>query len=97
MGALAALALTLLLFAYIFWRQKNLARHTEKTRHDYLEERRSAVYDNLRDLSFEHQAGKYPEEDYLHQRAALEEEAAVILTEMDVLSRPSRTATHTRP
>ena len=89
MGAIAALTLTLLLFAYVFWPQPRLARHVEKTRHDYLEERRIAVYDNLRDLSFEHQAGKYPEEDYLAQRAALEHEASNILLEMDHLtSRP---------
>ena len=86
MGTLAALALTVLLFAYVFWPQRNLARHTEKTRRDYLEERRIAVYDNLRDLSFEHQAGKYPEEDYLAQRHALEHEASTILLEMDHLS-----------
>lgn len=86
MGALAALALTALLLAYVFWPQRNLARHTEKNRRDYLEERRIAVYDNLRDLSFEHQAGKYPEEDYLAQRAALEDEASHILLEMDHLA-----------
>ena len=86
MGAISALALTALLFAYVFWPQKNLARHTEKTRRDYLEERRIAVYDNLRDLSFEHQAGKYPEEDYLAQRHALEHEATSILLEIDHLT-----------
>jgi len=86
MGAFAALALTLLLFAYVFWPQRNLARHQEKTRRDYLEERRIVVYDNLRDLSFEHQAGKFPEEDYLAQRHALEDEASHILLEIDHLT-----------
>ena len=85
MGAAAAMVLTAGLFAYIFWPQRGLARQRQKTRLDYLQERKTAVYDNLRDLSFEYQAGKYPEEDYLAQRAGLEDEAAGILAEMDTL------------
>lgn len=86
MGTIAALGLTIVLFAYVFWPQGRLFRQAAKTRLDYLEERKTAVYDNLRDLSFEYQAGKYPEEDYATQRAGLEDEAAVILTEMDQLN-----------
>ena len=36
----------------------------DKTRVDYLRERKEAIYENLRDLNFEYQAGKYPEADY---------------------------------
>ena len=85
MGGLAAGVLTLLLFAYVFWPQGRLFQQAAKTRLDYLRERKATVYDNLRDLSFEYQAGKYPEEDYAVQRASLEDEAAGILTEMDTL------------
>ncbi len=85
MGTIAALVLTLGLFAYVFWPQGRLFQQRAKTRLDYLEERKTTVYDNLRDLSFEYQAGKYPDEDYQTQRAGLEDEAAGILHEMDVL------------
>ena len=85
MGTIAAGVLTLVLFAYVFWPQGRLFQQRQKTRLDYLEERKTTVYDNLRDLSFEYQAGKYPEEDYLAQRAGLEDEAAGILHEMDAL------------
>ena len=85
MGTIAALGMTLVLFAYVFWPQGLLFQQRQKTRLDYLEERKTTVYDNLRDLSFEYQAGKYPEEDYRVQRAGLEDEAAGILHEMDVL------------
>ncbi len=85
MGAIAAGLLTLGLFAYVFWPQGLLFKQAAKTRLDYLQERKTAVYDNLRDLSFEYQAGKYPEEDYQAQRAGLEDEAAAILMEMDRL------------
>ncbi len=48
----------------------------EKTRLAYLQERKEAVYENLRDLNFEHQAGKLPDQDYQSLKASLEEEAA---------------------
>jgi hypothetical protein len=87
MSILAASLLTLALFAWIFWPEKNPFRQRVKTRVDYLGERKEVVYENLRDLSFEYKAGKYPEEDYAAQRVALENEAAGILAEMDTLGR----------
>ena len=72
-------------FAYIFWPQERIAAPVEKTRLDYLKERKDVVYDNLRDLNFEFRAGKYPEDDYMRQRDSLEVEAAKIVTEMETL------------
>jgi hypothetical protein len=82
---LAPALLLIACFAYIFWPQPKLAAVVEKTRLDYLRERREVVYDNLRDLNFEYRAGKYPEDDYAKQRDSLESEAARIITEMDTL------------
>jgi cbb3-type cytochrome oxidase subunit 3 len=72
---------------YIFWPQQRLALTPthEKTRLDYLRERKDVIYDNLRDLNFEYRAGKFPEADYARQREALEQEAAQVLSEMDLL------------
>ena len=44
--------------------------------------RKDAVYENLRDLSFEYKAGKFPESDYQAMKMSLEEEAAMILAEI---------------
>jgi len=82
---LAPALLLVLCFAYIFWPQPKLAAVVEKTRLDYLRERKEVVYDNLRDLNFEFRAGKYPADDYTKQRNSLESEAARILTEIDSL------------
>jgi hypothetical protein len=82
---LPPLLLVLGCLAYIFWPQPRLAAVTEKTRLDYLRERREVIYENLRDLNFEFRAGKYPEADYASQRDALEGEAATVLTEIDSL------------
>lgn len=71
--------------AYIFWPQRRLAAAPEKTRLDYLRERKDVIYENLRDLNFEYKAGKYPQTDYVAQRDALENEAATVLAEMESL------------
>ena len=82
---IAPALLLLACFAYIFWPQPKLDAVIEKTRLDYLRERKEVVYDNLRDLNFEYKAGKYPEDDFAKQRNSLESEAAKVLAEMDTL------------
>lgn len=72
-------------FLYVFWPERNVEAQHAKTRLEYLRERREVLYDNLRDLNFEHSAGKYPEEDYAAQRALLENEAAETVAEIDLL------------
>jgi hypothetical protein len=44
-----------------------------------LEERKKAVYDNLKDLHFEHLAGKLNDADFERTRAMLEQEAAGVV------------------
>lgn len=81
----ACAALTLAVLVYIFWAPAELQAAPEKTRLTYLRERKEAVYENLRDLNFEYKAGKMPEADYESMKTALEEEAAALLSEMDLL------------
>jgi len=78
----------LLLFGtlfYVFYPERHVEEQHQKTRLEYLRERKEVLYDNLRDLNFEYRAGKYVEEDYALQQAALENEAAEVLAEIDVL------------
>ena len=82
----AIVALSLGCFVYMFWPERNPFVQADKTRVDYLRERKDAIYENLRDLNFEYLAGKYPEADYAEQRRALEDEAAQVIAEMDTLS-----------
>jgi hypothetical protein len=86
MGVVAAGVLTLLIFAYMFWPERNPFVQADKTRVDYLRERKEVIYENLRDLNFEFQAGKYPEADYERQRVGLEDEVALVIAEMDLLT-----------
>lgn len=93
-GELAGVLLTLALLVYTFWPENVFASQRQKTRLDYLLERKEQLYENLRDLNFEYLAGKYPESEYAEQRRALEDEAAQVIAEMDVLTargmRPGR-------
>jgi hypothetical protein len=84
-GELAGAALMIALFIYTFWPENVFASQREKTRLDFLLERKEQLYENLRDLNFEYRAGKYPEEDFAAQRAQLENEAAVLLAEIEHL------------
>jgi hypothetical protein len=82
---LPPLLLLLACGAFIFWPQRTVIAAPEKTRLDYLRERKDVIYENLRDLNFEFRAGKYPETDYATQRESLEAEAATVLAEIDSL------------
>jgi hypothetical protein len=82
---IAGLFLLFALLVYTFWPENVFASQREKTRLDFLEERKEQLYENLRDLNFEYRAGKYPDEDFQAQRAQLEKEAAQLLAEIDHL------------
>jgi hypothetical protein len=82
-GSLMAIAL----FVYTFWPENAFAAQRQKTRLDYLEERKEQLYENLRDLNFEYRAGKYPEEDFMAQRTQLENETAQLMAEIEHLQR----------
>jgi hypothetical protein len=84
-GLIAGMLLLFALFIYTFWPENAFASQKEKSRLDFLLERKEQLYENLRDLTFEYRAGKYPEEDFETQRAQLEHETAELLAEIDSL------------
>ena len=82
LGACLALAIAVALFIfYIQPDASDLAPH--RTKLDQLLERRDTIYDNLRDLRFEYRSGKYSEGDFEAMKTALENEAALVLAEID--------------
>lgn len=84
-GMIAGLFLLFALVIYTFWPENGFASQKEKTRLEFLLERKDQLYENLRDLNFEYRAGKYPEEDFQAQRAQLEAETAQLLAEIELL------------
>jgi hypothetical protein len=87
LGLVLGCLVAMVLFLYTFWPENAFASQRQKTRLDYLEERKEQLYENLRDLNFEFRAGKYPEEDFREQRSQLENETAQLVAEMDHLER----------
>jgi hypothetical protein len=84
-GACLALALaTGLCTFYIQPDASDLAPHRSKL--DQLLERRDTIYDNLRDLRFEFRSGKYAENDYEAMKTTLENDAALVLAEIDQIT-----------
>ena len=83
--ACALLLIATLLFIFGVRREpSDFAPH--RTKLDQLLDRRDAIYENLRDLRFEHRAGKFSEADYDEIQHSLEIEAARVLGEMDTLT-----------
>jgi hypothetical protein len=81
-ATLSCIMVTLCVLFYVFYLPGILNLGPEKTRLAYLQERKEAIYENMRDLNFEQQAGKLPDQDYQSLKLSLEEEAAGVLAEM---------------
>ena len=85
MMVFACMALTAAVLIYMFSVPESVHQGREQTRIAFLEERKEAVYENLRDLNFEYKAGKLPDTDYHSMKNALEQEASTILAEISAL------------
>jgi len=71
------------LLVYVFAPGRESFQSVDKSRLVFLHERKEVIYENLRDLNFEYRAGKYPQQDYDNLRTSLENEAALVLAEID--------------
>jgi hypothetical protein len=49
----------------------------------HLDERKAAIYENLRDLQFEYRVGKLSDQDYQQTKQDLQKELAAVLAEVD--------------
>jgi hypothetical protein len=49
----------------------------------HLDERKAAIYENLRDLQFEYRVGKLSDQDYQETKKDLQKELAAVLAEVD--------------
>jgi len=65
------------------------------TRH--LEERRAAIYENLRDLQFEYRVGKLSDADYQQTKLSLQKELAVVIGEIERVAKGGLTAANLAP
>jgi hypothetical protein len=78
----AALVVGALLYI-LFIRVKDIPAPEPVSPLQHLEDRKAAIYDNLRDLQFEYRVGKLSDEDYQRTKISLQKELAVVLGEME--------------
>lgn len=64
-------------------RAKNLPPPEPVSPVRHLEERRAAIYENLRDLQFEYRVGKLSDADYQQTKLGLQKELAGVLAEIE--------------
>jgi len=97
----SSIALFALVLLFVFWvRPSDLPASPPPNPAAYLEERKAAIYENLRDLTFEFRLGKLSDSDYEKSKLGLQEELACVMSEIDALTstapapaRPARTQT----
>src|SRR5678816_3519697 len=66
-------------------RPKDLPAPEPVSPFDYLDERKAAIYENLRDLQFEYRVGKLSDLDYQQTKQDLQKELAAVLAQIDQL------------
>jgi rRNA maturation endonuclease Nob1 len=71
------------LFFTLFVRAKDVPEPLPVSPVQHLEDRKQAIYENLRDLQFEYRLGKLSDEDYQQTKQALQKELAIVLAEME--------------
>lgn len=71
------------LFFTLFIRAKDVPEPIPVSPVQHLEDRKQAIYDNLRDLQFEYRLGKLSDSDYQQTKQALQKELAGVLAEME--------------
>src|SRR5213083_499207 len=64
-------------------RPKDLPEPEPVSPFQHLDERKAAIYENLRDLQFEYRVGKLSDADYQQTKAGLQKELAGVLGEIE--------------
>jgi hypothetical protein len=82
----AALTIGVLVFT-LFIRAKDIPPPEPVSPVQHLEDRKAAIYDNLRDLQFEYRVGKLSDEDYQQTKVALQSELAGVLAEIEEIAK----------
>ena len=85
--AVAVLLAVGALFFTLFIRVQDVPEPLPVSPIQHLEDRKQAIYDNLRDLQFEYRLGKLSDEDYQQNKQALQRELAMVLAETEETSK----------
>ena len=92
------------MFYTLFVRPRDIPEPLPVSPIQHLDDRKYAIYDNLRDLQFEYRLGKLSDEDYQQNKQALQRELAIVLAETEetikrlgLTTKPKRKPTNVCP
>lgn len=81
--ALASLVAVVVMVFILSVRSKDLPAPEPVSPFQHLDERKAAIYENLRDLQFEYRVGKLSDQDYQQTKLDLQRELAGVMAEID--------------
>ena len=81
------LLLAVTLLYTLFVRAKDIPPPDPVSPTQHLDERKAAIYENLRDLQFEYRVGKLSDTDYQQTKLALQRELAVVLAGIEKIAK----------
>ena len=81
--ALAGLIAVAVIVFILSVRAKDLPAPEPVSPFQHLDERKAAIYENLRDLQFEYRVGKLSDQDYQQTKLDLQRELAGVMAEID--------------
>jgi hypothetical protein len=83
--AAAVLVVAITTFFTLSVRAKDIPPPEPESPTRHLDERKAAIYENLRDLQFEYRVGKLSDADYQQTKLTLQKELAGVLASIDAL------------
>jgi hypothetical protein len=81
----------------LFVRAKDIPPPDPVSPTKHLEDRKAVIYENLRDLQFEFRVGKLSDADYQQTKLTLQKELAVVMAEIDRITKESPTKSSVSP
>ncbi len=95
--ASASALFAIVLLGILFLRESDLPKPAPVSPFQHLDERKAAIYENLRDLQFEYRVGKLSDEDYQQTKTDLQKELARVLAEVDRMKSELQVTTKMAP
>lgn len=95
--AASAILIAGTIFFILFVRDKDLPAPAPESPFQHLDDRKAAIYENLRDLQFEYRVGKLSEVDYQKTKTELQRELAKTMADIDELKQKLGVSAKARP
>jgi len=88
LGSAVVLVVAAAVLFTLFVRKQDLPAPEPLSPTRHLEERKAAIYENLRDLQFEYRVGKLSDADYQQTKLGLQKELAGVIAQIEQVEKP---------